>query len=223
MNATLGSVFVLVCICSQDESSQIMIITEEAAQRGITIVKWFKLHGYSASHGTQEPALREAIADIQRGDYSSLIVTESSRLDRREDLDAQAEILLAIRSAGGEIISITEPAFGKTDFAGRVVTLVAQYANAEKSRTVRNTTYRGIRMLIANNGHHGDLPLFWATRGGRYQRQAYCADPDAVRDVYESVAKGESFRSICRRYPQDGKIPYPQSIRNLVQFAGNHT
>jgi DNA invertase Pin-like site-specific DNA recombinase len=37
----------------------------------------------------QEPALREAIADIERGEYSVLVVTESSRLDRREDLDAQ--------------------------------------------------------------------------------------------------------------------------------------
>ena len=32
---------------------------------------------------------------------------------------------------------ITEPQFGKTDFAGRVVTLVAQHANAEKSKTVK--------------------------------------------------------------------------------------
>ena len=110
----------------------------------MTIVKTFKLHGYSASHGTQEPALREAIADIQRGDYSTLIVAESSRLDRREDLDAQAEILLAIRSAGGDIISIAEPQFGKSDFAGCIVTLVAQHANAEKSRTVKQQTYRGI-------------------------------------------------------------------------------
>jgi len=83
--------------------------------------------------------LREAVADITRGDYTTLIVTESSRLDRREDLDAQAEILLAIRSAGGDIISIAEPQFGKTDFAGRIVTLVAQHANAEKSKTVKQT------------------------------------------------------------------------------------
>ena len=83
-------------------------------------MKTFRLHGYSASHGTQEPALREAIADIQRGDHSALIVTESSRLDRREDLDAQAEILPAIGAAGGDVISIAEPQLGNTDFAGRI-------------------------------------------------------------------------------------------------------
>jgi hypothetical protein len=106
-----------------------------------------------------------------------LIVTESSRLDRREDLDAQAEILLAIRSAGGDIVSIGEPQFGRTDFAGRIVTLVAQHANAEKSKTVKRETYRGIMMIRDNKAHHGALPAFWATKGVRYAKQAWCQDP----------------------------------------------
>jgi DNA invertase Pin-like site-specific DNA recombinase len=214
----LGAGFVRVSTGSQDEISQIKIITEESAQRGITIVKWFRLHGYSASHGAQEPALREAIADIQCGDYSALMVTESSRLDRREDLDAQAEILLAIRAAGGDIISIAEPQFGKTDFAGRIVTLVAQHANAEKSKTVKRTTYRGISMIIANNAHHGPLPSFWAVKGERYVKQAYCADPEAVRDIYERVANGESLLSIARSHDL-----HAASLKNLVRFAANHT
>src|SRR5882757_7283953 len=87
----LGAGFVRVSTGSQDEASQVKVVEVDAAERGVTIVKWFRLHGYSASHGTQEPALREVIADIARGDYSTLIVTEWSRLDRREDLDAQAE------------------------------------------------------------------------------------------------------------------------------------
>jgi len=221
---SLGAAFVRVSTGSQDETSQVKIIEADARERGIMIVKWFRLHGYSASHGTQEPALREAIADIGRGDYSALIVTESSRLDRREDLDAQAEILLAIRSAGGDIISIAEPQFGRTDFAGRIVTLVAQHANAEKSRTVKAETYRGIMMVRDNNAHHGALPAFWETKGERYARQAYCADPAAVADIYQRVAGGESILSIGRRHAgRNGKTLYPQSIKNLVRFAANHT
>jgi DNA invertase Pin-like site-specific DNA recombinase len=203
---------------SQDETSQITTITEESEQRGITIVKWFKLHGYSASKGEQEPALREAIADIERGDYSLLIVTESRSLDRREDLDAQAEILLAIRRAGGDVISIAEPQFGKTDFAGRVVTLVAQHANAEKSRIVKATTYRGIKMVRDNKAHHGALPAFWVTKGVRYAKQAYCENPVAVTDLYERVANGESVASIGRVHDL-----YPQSVRNIIRFTANHT
>jgi DNA invertase Pin-like site-specific DNA recombinase len=213
-----GAAFVRVSTGSQDETSQVKIVNDYAAEHDMTIVKTFRLHGYSASSGTQEPALREAISDITRGDYTTLIVTESSRLDRREDLDAQAEILLAIRSAGGDIISIAEPQFGKTDFAGRIVTLVAQHANAEKSRTVKETTYRGISMIIANNAHHGPLPTFWATRGERYSRQAYCTNPGAVADIYERVASGESLSSVGRAHDL-----YPLSIKNLVRLAANHT
>jgi DNA invertase Pin-like site-specific DNA recombinase len=215
---SLGAGFVRVSTGSQDETSQVKIIAEESEQRGITIVKWFKLHGYSASKGEQEPALREVIADIERGDYSFLVVTESRSLDRREDLDAQAEILLAIRRAGGDVISIAEPQFGKTDFAGRVVTLVAQHANAEKSRIVKATTYRGIMMIRDNRAHHGPLPAFWATKGVRYAKQAYCESPATVADIYERVANGESLASTGRVYGL-----YPQSVRNIIRFGANHT
>ncbi|MGH3158840.1 MAG: recombinase family protein [Streptosporangiaceae bacterium] len=215
---SLGGAFVRVSSGSQDETSQVKIIEADAEERGITIVKWFKLHGYSASHGTQEPALREAIADIERGGYSALIVTESSRLDRREDLDAQAAILLAIRSAGGDIISIAEPQFGRTDFAGRIVTLVAQHANAEKSKTVKDQTYRGIRMIRDNNALQCKLPRFWSSRGTRYARQAYCADAESVQGIYERVASGESIAAIARRYNL-----YPDTVKKLIRFAANHT
>ncbi len=194
------------------------MIQADAAERGVTIVKWFKLHGYSASGGLQEPALREAISDIERGGYSVLVVTESSRLDRREDLDAQAEILLAVRSAGGQIVSIAEPQFGRTDFAGRIVTLVAQHANAEKSRTVKSTTWRGMMMIRDNKAFKGSLPKFWAASGERYRKQARCTDPQAVRDIYQRVADRESLQSIGRRYGL-----YPQAVKTLVRFAANHT
>jgi hypothetical protein len=203
---------------SQEEASQVRDIKAESAKRGSTLVKILKLHGYSASGGMQEPALLEIIAGMERGDWSTLIVTDSSRIDRREDLDAQAAVLLAIRSAGGDVISITEPNYGKTDFAGRVVTLVTQHANAEKSKTVKNSTYRGISMIRDNNAHHGALPSFWETRGERYAKQAYCVNPEAVRDIYERVAGRESLLSIARSHDL-----YPQSVKNLIRFAANHT
>ncbi|MBL7493608.1 recombinase family protein [Frankia sp. AgB1.9] len=216
--SVLGAGFVRVSSGSQDETSQLKILAEEAAQRDITIVKWFRLHGYSASRGAQEPALREVIADMERDAYSVLLVTESSRLDRRDDLDAQAEILLGIRSAGGDVISVAEPQFGKTDFAGRIVTLVAQHANAEKSRMVRQTTYRGTLMVIANKACRGPLPLFWELRGERYAKQASCVDPESVRDIYVRVAARESLLSIGRRY----NVTSAQ-VKKLVRFPANHT
>jgi DNA invertase Pin-like site-specific DNA recombinase len=214
----LGAGFVRVSTGSQDESSQKKAIMAAALALGILIVKWFELHGYSASAGEQEPAQREAIADIERGDYSVLLITDSSRLDRQEDLDKQAQILIAIRNAGGDIISIDEPQFGKTDAAGRLITLIAQISNAEKSKTVKAQTYRGMMMIRDNKGHHGMLPTFWEVKGVRYAKQAFCANPEAVKDIYERVANGESLSATGRRYDL-----YPTTVRNIVRFAASHT
>jgi hypothetical protein len=62
------------------------------------------------------------------------------------------------------------------------------------------------------------LPAFWAVRGDRYAKQAYCADPEAVRGIYERVADGESLLSVGRSYGL-----YPASVKNLIRFAANHT
>lgn len=210
--------FVRVSTGSQDESTQVRDLLKYAEDNGIRIISQTVLHGYSASAGTQEPALREAIEGIELGRWRLILVTDSSRLDRREDLDAQAEILLAIRQAGGDVISITEPQFGKTDFAGRMATLVAQYGNAEKSRTVKNQTWRGMQAIIANGAMHGQLPVFWETAGERFRKQAVCTDPDAVREVYDEIRNGHSLSGVAREYGT-----YPQSIRRLVRTDANRT
>lgn len=214
----LGAGFVRVSTGSQDEASQVKDIKNAASQRGITIVRWFKLHGYSASAGAQEPALREAISDIERGDYTAIVVTDSSRLDRRTPKEQKAT-LLAIALAGGEVISITEPDFGKDDtLSGDVMTVILQHAAHEKSKTVKNSTYRGISMIRDNKAHHGALPSMWATKGARYSKQAYCTNPDAVADIYERVANGESLASIGRSYNL-----YPATIKNIIRYTASHT
>jgi hypothetical protein len=86
-------------------------------------------------------------------------------------------------------------------------------------------TYRGICMIRDNGAYLGRLLLLWATRGERYRKQAFCSDPDAVRDIYERVAAGQSLRSVGRAHPVpgSGKTMYPGSIAHLVRFAANHT
>jgi DNA invertase Pin-like site-specific DNA recombinase len=173
----------------------------------------------SASKGEQIDALDAVIAKLRTGDR--VIVTDSSRLDRRDNLTSQVETMLAIRKTGAAIVSLApgEETFANGDDLGSwVTTLVKQNANAEKSRTVKTQTYRGVSMIRDNKGHHGPLPAFWATQGVRYSKQAYCANPEAVRDIYERVASGESLLSVARSYDL-----YPASIKKLIRFAANHT
>jgi len=173
----------------------------------------------SASKGEQLDALDAVIAKLRKGDR--VIVTDSSRLDRRDNLTSQVETMLAIRKTGAVIVSLArgEETFANGDDLGSwVTTLVKQNANAEKSRTVKTQTYRGISMIRDNRAHHGALPAFWETKGERYSKQAYCTDPAAVADIYERVANCESLLSIARSYDL-----YPASVKSLVRFAANHT
>jgi DNA invertase Pin-like site-specific DNA recombinase len=208
--------FIRVSTGSQDAQTQERDILK--ASPGAVIIRP-DTKAASASKGEQLDALDAVITKLRNGDR--VIVTDSSRLDRRENLTSQVETVLAIRKTGAAIVSLArgEETFASGDDLGSwVTTLVKQNANAEKSRTVKEQTYRGIAMIRDNNAHHGPLPAFWTVDGERYAKQAYCADPEAVRDVYGRVADGESLLSIGRRYDL-----YPASVKNLIRFAANHT
>ena len=173
----------------------------------------------SASKGEQTDALDEVIAKLVPGDR--IIVTDSSRLDRRENLDDQVATLLAIRNTGAVIQSLApgEENFGKGENLGNwITTIVKASANAEKSRTVKVGTWRGIRAIIENKASYGPLPIFWEAKGGEYKKIATCIDPDGVRDVYQSIRNGQSLSSVARRYHT-----YPQSIRKLIRLRANKT
>jgi DNA invertase Pin-like site-specific DNA recombinase len=208
--------FIRVSTGSQDAQTQEREILK--ASPGAVIIRP-DTKAASASKGEQLDALDAVIAKLRAGDR--VIVTDSSRLDRRENLTSQVETMLAIRKTGAAIASLApgEETFANGDDLGSwVTTLVKQNANAEKSRTVKTQTYRGISMIRDNNAHHGALPSFWETQGERYAKQAYCTDPEAVRDIYGRVANGESLLSVARSYGL-----YPDSVKNLVRFAANHT
>jgi DNA invertase Pin-like site-specific DNA recombinase len=208
--------FVRVSTGSQDAQTQERDILK--ASLGAVIIRP-DTRAASASKGEQLDALDAVIAKLRTGDR--VIVTDSSRLDRRENLTSQVETILAIRKTGAVIVSLApgEETFANGDDLGSwVTTLVKQNANAEKSRTVKTQTYRGISMVRDNKAHNGQLPTFWETKGTRYNKQAYCVDAGAVKDVYERVANQESLSSIGRLYDI-----YPSSVKSIVSFAANHT
>ena len=81
------------------------------------------------------------------------------------------------------------------------------------------------RIICDNKAHHGALPAFWVTRCVTSTPSRRTARiPLLSPDIYERVANGESLTSIGRRsVGRNGKTLYPQSIKNLVRFAANHT
>jgi len=168
----------------------------------------------SASKGEQIDALDAVIAGLRKGDR--VVVTDSSRLDRRENLWDQLATIMEILGTGATVVSLDPD---EDDFAvDPQETVARQKANAAKSKKVKAQTWRGVQSIRDNKAHHGPLPSFWATKGVRYAKQAYCENPAAVTDIYERVADGESLASIGRAYDL-----YPNSVKNLIRFAANHT
>lgn len=216
-----GLEFIRVSTGSQDEISQTRDLNRHAAANDINVTGRIVLHGYSASAGLQDPALREAIEGIEQGRWQAIMVTDSSRLERRDDATRFIRMLLAIFDAGGVIISLDEDeeGFGRHDsFDNWTDALERAKYNAEKSKTVKKMTWRGVRSIIDNKAHYGPLPVFWKVTGKRYAKTAECTDPDAVRAVYEAIRNGHSLSSVARTYDT-----YPQSIRKLIRMKANTT
>jgi len=118
---------------SQDAASQKRDI--KAASPGAVIVTT-DTKSASASKGEQLDALDSVIAKLTAGDR--VIVTDSSRLDRRENLTSQIETVLQIRATGAVIVSLApgEETFGQGDDLGSwITTIVKQSGNAERSKT----------------------------------------------------------------------------------------
>lgn len=170
----------------------------------------------SASKGEHLDVIDHLIAELVPGDR--VIVTDSSRLDRDPDQWAQMRRLIEIKATGADVLDLSNPSFGSDDRFGVVMTALHQMENADKSRTVKTQTHRGLVSIRDNKAFCGPLPSFWDAKGAKYGKQAACFDPAAVTDIYERIANGESIASVALRHDL-----YPQSIKTLVRFAANHT
>lgn len=173
----------------------------------------------SASNGGQLEALDALIARLAEGDL--VIVTDSSRLDRRDNLTSQIQTMLAIRGTGARIVSLApgEEAFAQgDDLGGWITTIVKQSSNADKSRIVKTQTHRGITQIAANKAMFGSVPRFWAVQGERYAKKAVCTDPEAVKDIYRRIGDRQPVLAAAKAYGITS-----QALRTLIAFEANST
>lgn len=183
---------------------------------GYTIIKVIRLHDVSASKGEQEDAMKEVVDDIEQGRYEVLLVDDSSRLDRRDNVHARDLFRAMVGMAGGTIESRTEPLFGKVDVAGQVTTLLAAQGNADYSKKLQEQVGRAIRQVVANKGFHGKKPWGWTTTGDRYHKQLVCELPDDIRAMYAMAVQGKSCADIGRAYEL-----YSETVNSILRNESN--
>jgi DNA invertase Pin-like site-specific DNA recombinase len=212
--------FIRVSTGSQDAKTQRTRITGHAAAHGIHLVTILDAGTASASKGEQVDELENLIKRLSAGEASAVLVTETNRLDRREDLDSQIRTLMDIKATGAVIISLKkgEEDFGKNDPIAWQFTIGRMIANAEKSLTVKYETWGGVQAIIANKSSYGPLPVFWEVTGERYAKVASCTSPGAVKAIYEHIRNGHSLGRVAREFDT-----YPASIKRLIRTRANMT
>ncbi len=212
---------------TQDEANQINEVNQHIAQHQYNVARTFRLHDVSAAKGEHEAELAEILADIKAGLYTVVVVSDSSRIDRR-DVDIQELYAISVRQAGGRIESASEPEFGKTTVSGRVTTLLAQQANYDYSRKIAEHTRRGFNRIDANGAIRNKAKYGYQITGEKYHHKFEIIESEAevIRDSAKWYMAGQSLATICRRLNESGRLTHngnQWSVKTLAQVLRSET
>ena len=129
-----AGIWVRVSKSDQHPENQEAQLREWAARRDLNIVRVFRLQGASAFKGEHRTVLDEAVAAAHRGEFQVLLVWALDRLDR-ESPTGPFEIMKRFKSAGCDVMSLTEPwASMDGPFADLMTLVVGWFANFESVR-----------------------------------------------------------------------------------------
>lgn len=210
----------------QDEQNQIARVEGHIEARGYSAGKVYTAHALSATKREHLPLLREAIADMKSGLIDVLVIRNTDRIDRTEDLGM---ILKEVAEVGGRIESVTEPWLADmSGLGGKVMTGVTEFMNAEYTRKLAaNISDAQARRRAAGSFASGTGPRGYAIVGthadgtdhpspGKCQScypdrggsKTLIPDADAgiIKRIFEAVAAGDSYLKVARDLQSD-RVP----------------
>ena len=186
----------------QDERNQVEEVIRYCVQREYWIVRWYVVHAKSASKGEQQKDLDSAIEDTREQRIHVLVISDSSRIERREG-KIGTELLNALAEftdAGGRVESVAEPTLGQVDIGSRALTYVTGLMNTEKSKTIKRETKRAYDRIDANHGVRNRVPWGYTIDGPEYARHP--VPTDLSREYWPQVLQrciaGESCYTIAK-------------------------
>ena len=110
---------------------QVEEVIRYCVQREYWIVRWCVVHAKSASKGEQQKDLDSAIEDTREQRIHVLVISDSSRIERREGKIGTELLntLAEFTDAGGRVESVAEPTLGQVDIGSRSLTYVTGLMN----------------------------------------------------------------------------------------------
>ena len=127
------SIWLRASTAHQDTGAQYDALIQEAARRGLTVVRVFDVTA-SGFHGQQEHELSKLVDGLQRREYSAVICWAIDRLTRR-GVSETLQAVNRIGRAGGTLISLQEPWIETSgELRDLLVAIVGWVANFESRR-----------------------------------------------------------------------------------------
>ena len=156
----------------QDERNQAQGIISHCVRHEYWIARWYIVHAKSASKGEQQKDLDSAIEDTREQRIHVLVISDSSRIERREGKIGTELLntLAEFTDAGGRVESVAEPTLGQVDIGSRALTYVTGLMNTEKSKTITRETKRAYDRIDANHGVRNRVPWGYTIDGPEYAR-----------------------------------------------------
>lgn len=218
---TLGARFIRVSSDNgQDETAQLPEIDRYGNANGIFYAATYRLHDISASKGEQEPAYESVVKDITAGKFTTVVVRDRSRWDRRNLKRAYNLTIAAVSVAGGHVlearsgdvlgpVAVSRDDEEFTDQEATIAGFLQAFKQAPHAEFIKKLT-GDIKDGQAKKRDAGSL--FWTPPLGyvKVPRNGDVKHPDLyiwtvdetrapiVREVFRRVDAGESGRAVER-------------------------
>jgi DNA invertase Pin-like site-specific DNA recombinase len=193
---------------------------------GLRLVATESDEGQSGSNGLNDRVgLGTALAAIERGDATALVVAKYDRLAR--DLVLQETVIGRLEATGHQVLSVSEPRMDDADDATRVLIrqVMGAFGQYEKA-LIRGRMMAGKAQKVARGGYGGGRPAY----GLMAQGAELVPNPDesAVVDAVTSLrAAGASYRAIAKALADAGQVTRsggtwdPAQVRRIAQRTGS--
>lgn len=184
---------------------QAKAIKDYAKAHGVRLVRIVSDEGQSGSNGLDaRVGLAEALATVERGEVSGIIVYRMDRLAR--DLLFQETLMARMRTAGAEVVSVSEPDMDSDDptrvLVRQVLGAISQYERA----LIRGRMMAGKAAKVSRGGYGGGRPPFgWRAEGKELVPDA--REQATVAFMRELADDGLSSRQIAARLEEGGYRP----------------
>jgi DNA invertase Pin-like site-specific DNA recombinase len=198
-------------VSTQEQTTGYGLDVQEADVRrycrdhGLRLIDVERDAGESGSNGlTERLGLSAALARLERGDASALVVPNLARLAR--DLLLQETTMERLRAAGVEVRSVAEPDIDSDD-ATRVLVrqllgAIAQYERA----VIKGRLLAGKAKKVEAGGYGGGRPAY-GTRAEGGELVPDETEQRIVARVRELRAQDQSYREICEALTAEGFEP----------------